>query len=191
MPIPTPNSVYTVVCRSVILLSSLLLGTSLSARDAKQNRGLAPTSAAAIELASTAAPYLSFNGGYAACPNHLPKSVHYVVRAGNELQEKPYAMGGGHRYLFDRAYDCSGSASYLLARAGLLNRPLSSAEFARYGAPGPGKYITIFVKPGEHVFMSICGLRFDTTGGRGREGPRWRPTPRSANGFQARHPWGL
>ncbi len=134
--------------------------------------------------------YLAFNGRYATAPTALPWAVHAVVGAGNELQRKPYAWGGGHRYLFDRAYDCSGSLSDMLTRARLLDRPLTSTEFARFGAPGPGRYITIFVKPGEHVFMSVCGLRFDTTGN-DQQGPRWRPTPRAAQGFIIRHPWGL
>jgi hypothetical protein len=73
----------------------------------------------------------------------------------------------------------------------LLNRPLSSKEFSGYGEAGPGRFITIYVKPGEHVFMSICGLRFDTSGGGEGEGPRWRPTARNAAGFLVRHPFGL
>jgi hypothetical protein len=147
-----------------------------------------PAVAYAIPLVSN---YLSFNGKYAAAPNHLPAPVQYAVNAGNQLQNKPYALGGGHRSVYDNAYDCSGSVSYTLIMAGLLNRPLSSSEFANYGAPGTGRFITIYVKAGEHVFMSICGLRFDTTGRRTGEGPRWRPIPRSIRGFTMRHPFGL
>lgn len=135
--------------------------------------------------------YLSFNGRYASTPAHLPAPIHYAVNAGNQLQNKPYVRGGGHRSVNDNAYDCSGSVSYTLIKAGLLARPLSSKEFANYGAPGPGRFITIYVKPGEHVFMSICGLRLDTTGGSEGQGPRWRPTARSASGFIMRHPFGL
>ena len=149
----------------------------------------------AVPVAAVAAPavsnYLSFNGVYAAAPAHLPAPVQYAVAAGNQLQGKPYSRGGGHRSVNDRAYDCSGSVSYTLINSGLLSRPLSSKEFANYGEPGPGRFITIFVKPGEHVFMSICGLRLDTTGGGEGQGPRWRPTARSAAGFIVRHPFGL
>jgi hypothetical protein len=35
--------------------------------------------------------------------------------------------------------------------------------------------------------MEIAGLRFDTSG-RGEDGPRWRPEPRSGRGFVKRHP---
>ncbi len=138
-----------------------------------------------------ASNYLVFNGRFAAAPAHLPLPVQYAVSAGNELQGKPYVRGGGHRSLNDSGYDCSGSVSYTLIKAGLLNRPLSSKEFRSYGEAGPGRFITIYVKPGEHVFMSICGLRFDTTGGGEGQGPRWRPTARSMEGFEMRHPFGL
>ncbi len=141
--------------------------------------------------APAASNFLSFNGTFAAAPAHLPAQVQYAVAAGNQLQNKPYQRGGGHRSVNDRAYDCSGSVSYTLINAGLLARPLSSSEFANFGAPGPGRYITIYVKPGEHVFMSICGLRLDTTGGSEGQGPRWRPTARSTSGFIMRHPFGL
>ena len=32
-----------------------------------------------------------------------------------------------------------------------------------YGAPGPGRYITIYANPG-HAYMVVHGRRFDTTG---------------------------
>ncbi len=135
--------------------------------------------------------YLSFNGKYASAPSHLPAPVRAAVAAGNNIQDKPYTRGGGHSRVDDSSYDCSGSASYLLIKAGLLNRPLSSKEFANYGEAGPGRFITIYVKAGEHVFMSVCGLRLDTTGGYESQGPRWRATARSMNGFTMRHPFGL
>ena len=135
--------------------------------------------------------YLSFNGTFASAPTHLPAAVQYAVAAGNSLQNKPYVRGGGHRNVNDYAYDCSGSVSYTLIKSGLLNRPLSSREFAGFGQAGPGRFITIYVKPGEHVFMSVCGLRFDTSGGSEGQGPRWRPSARSMDGFIMRHPFGL
>ena len=100
-------------------------------------------------------------------------------------------LGGGHRNIEDSAYDCSSSTSYILIKAGLLNRCLSSKEFANYGQAGEGRYITIWVKPGEHVFMTVCGLRMDTSGQVTGEGPRWRTKGRSYAGFSPRHPVGL
>ena len=141
--------------------------------------------------AYSAPRYLHFDGRYALVPATFHPVIHHAVHAGNRLQTKPYRHGGGHKRLEDSAYDCSGSVSYVLIRAGLLRSPLSSDTFARYGHPGPGRFITIYVKPGEHVFMTICGLRFDTTGGHESEGPRWRPQPRSTEGFILRDPPGL
>jgi cell wall-associated NlpC family hydrolase len=65
----------------------------------------------------------------------LPLSVARIVAAANEIQGKPYIWGGGHRYLVDRGYDCSGSVSYVLFKAGLLRGPLTAHEFRGYGAP--------------------------------------------------------
>jgi hypothetical protein len=121
----------------------------------------------------------------------MPVPVRMAVAAGNDLQAKPYQRGGGHKYVNDNAYDCSGSVSYCLIKAGLLRSPLSSKEFVNYGEPGPGRFITLYVKPGDHVFMSICGLRFDTSGGSKSQGPRWRANARSMDGFIMRHPFGL
>jgi hypothetical protein len=140
---------------------------------------------------ATQANYLRFNGRFASAPASMPVQVQYAVAAGNQLQNKPYVRGGGHARVDDNAYDCSGSVSFTLIKSGLLGRPLSSSEFGNYGAPGPGRFITIYVKPGSHVFMSICGLRLDTTGGGEAQGPRWRPTARDASGFIMRHPFGL
>jgi len=134
-------------------------------------------------------PYLHYDGRHAHATAAHPRVVHLAVQAAIELVDKPYKKGGGHQRLFDNGYDCSGSVSYILTRAGLLNRPLTSGEFIRYGQPGPGQYISLFVKPGQHVFMSICGLRFDTSdyGDPGR-GPEWRATARPVEGFVNRHP---
>jgi cell wall-associated NlpC family hydrolase len=143
--------------------------------------------------APSAAPtgYLDFNGRFASAPSYMPSPVRVAVSAGNNLQNKPYVRGGGHARVDDNAYDCSGSVSYCLIKAGLLARPMSSSEFARYGEAGPGRFITIYVKPGSHVFMSICGLRLDTSGSIEGEGPRWRAKARSMAGFIMRHPFGL
>lgn len=134
---------------------------------------------------------LRFDGHYASSPVTAPVPVQRAVQALNSIQNKPYRRGGGHASVEDHAYDCSGSVSYALIKAGLLRAPLSSGGFASYGQPGPGRYITIYVKPGEHVFMTVCGLRMDTSGGGQEQGPRWRAKPRNADGFILRHPAGF
>ncbi len=122
----------------------------------------------------------------------MPQAVQIAVQAANRLQGKPYVWGGGHRYLYDRGYDCSGSVSYVLHHAGLLPGPRLSQDFQHYGDPGPGRFITIYARGG-HVFMSVCGLRLDTSdfGSRRGDGPRWRPTARNYKGYTLRHPPGL
>jgi hypothetical protein len=117
--------------------------------------------------------------------------VQYAINAANFLQSSPYVRGAGHGRVEDGAYDCSSSTSYALIKAGLLKAPLTSIGFANYGQAGEGRFITIWVKPGEHVFMTVCGLRLDTSGGKVGEGPRWRTKGRSYAGFSPRHPFGL
>lgn len=159
---------------------------------AAYDRAMAEQTAVAVPTARpvTSTP-LRYDGRYVAAHVGLPAQVQYAVSAGNSIQSKPYRRGGGHASVNDSAYDCSGSVSYVLIKAGLLRAPLPSTGFASYGLPGPGKYITIYVKPGEHVFMTVCGLRMDTSGGHDDEGPRWRAKTRSTAGFITRHPAGF
>lgn len=136
-------------------------------------------------------PLLYFDGKYARATTYHPPVLHQLVAIANQLVDKPYKWGGGHQQLFDNGFDCSGSISHILYRTGLLTKPLNSKGFAGYGDSGAGRYVSIFVKPGNHVFMSVCGLRFDTSGNQTGEGPRWRATARSSSGFINRHPRGL
>jgi cell wall-associated NlpC family hydrolase len=127
--------------------------------------------------------------GSAVAPEDAPDVVKRVILAGNAIAKFPYKWGGGHGAWRDDGYDCSGSVSFALAAAGLLDRPLTSGLFMRYGAEGPGDWITIYANDG-HVFMVVAGLRFDTSG-RGRAGTRWQVAPRSVSGFAVRHIPGL
>jgi Putative peptidoglycan binding domain len=115
--------------------------------------------------------------------------VRRVVRAGNRIARTPYKYGGGHASFHDSGYDCSGSVSYALHGAGLVSAPLTSGGFMSYGAPGRGRWITIYAAPG-HVYMVVRGRRFDTTG-RAQTGTRWQPSRRSSAGYVVRHPPGL
>ena len=66
-----------------------------------------------------------------------------------------------------------------------------SKLFLNYGQKGTGDWISVYAKDG-HVFLVICGLRFDTSGsGRRGEGPRWRVDGRNTRNFLVRHPTGL
>jgi cell wall-associated NlpC family hydrolase len=127
--------------------------------------------------------------GMAVAPENAPDVVKRVIMAANEIAKFPYKWGGGHGAWRDDGYDCSGSVSFALAGAGLLDRPLTSSGFIGYGAPGEGRWITIYTNPG-HVFMVVAGLRFDTSG-QGRAGTRWQEAPRTIDGFVVRHVPGL
>jgi len=127
--------------------------------------------------------------GTAVAPENAPDIVKRVILAGNEIAKFPYKWGGGHGAWRDTGYDCSGSVSFALAGAGLLRSPMASGAFMNWGAPGPGRWITIYANSG-HIFMYVAGLRFDTVG-QGRAGTRWQAATVSSAGFAERHIPGL
>ena len=127
--------------------------------------------------------------GVALPPLEAPEEVKQIIEAGNIIARSPYKWGGGHGRWKDNGYDCSGSVSFALAAAGLLEGPLASGPLMQWGEPGRGKWVTIWTNPG-HVFMEVAGIRFDTSG-RQVTGSRWQNAMRSTSGFVARHPAGL
>jgi len=129
--------------------------------------------------------------GYAVAPSGAPTAVKRAIQAGNEICRKPYRRGGGHARLHDTAYDCSGSTSYVLSRAGLMKGSMPSGPFRKYGKGGEGRWISVYSRDG-HVFMVVAGLRFDTSSsGSGHVGPRWLTKGRATKRFVVRHPPGL
>ena len=132
--------------------------------------------------------------GLAAAPAAAPDAVKQAIWAANKIIGRPYRYGGGHaRGFVDRGYDCSGTVSGALHGADLLDSPLDSGSFMRWGAGGAGQWITVYTNPG-HAYAVIAGLRLDTSAAGdpgGLKGPRGRPTLRSSHGFKARHPVGL
>ena len=127
--------------------------------------------------------------GYAVAPAGAPPVVQQVIAAGNRIAHKPYIYGGGHGKWEDAGYDCSGSVSYALHGAGLLETSMPSGGFVNWGESGPGQWITIYANGG-HMYMVVAGLRFDTSG-RTRAGTRWQADMRPAAGYTVRHPPGL
>lgn len=116
-------------------------------------------------------------------------AVAKVVAAASQIATTPYVWGGGHGGSASGGYDCSGSLSYALAAAGLVNGSLTSGGFMSWGDPGPGRRITVYANGG-HAFMVVDGRRYDTSALRGG-GTRWTSEMRSTAGFVARHPPGL
>jgi hypothetical protein len=129
------------------------------------------------------------DGRSALVPAAAPAQVRDAILAANRIVDKPYSYGGGHGSFEDSGYDCSGTVSYALHGAGLLDAPLASGALTAFGADGPGQWITTYANAG-HAYVVIAGLRLDTSGS-GEEGPRWRAEARPADGYVARHPAGL
>jgi hypothetical protein len=129
--------------------------------------------------------------GLALAPVDAPPAVQAIIAAGNEIAHLPYHWGGGHATYEDTGYDCSGSLSFVFGAAHLLSGSMTSGELANWGAPGPGKWITVFANAG-HTFMYVAGLRFDTVA-LAETGSRWsdRRPDENVSSFAVRHPPGL
>ena len=122
-------------------------------------------------------------------PDGTTTVIQRAISAGNQIARTPYKWGGGHGSFRDSGYDCSGSVSYVLHKAGLLKRPLTSSGFMSYGRSGAGKRITIYASPG-HVYMKV-GKRYYDTSARRISGSRWSKTRRNPSaGYVVRHPKG-
>ena len=128
--------------------------------------------------------------GMAVAPASAPQAVKDIIAAGNKIATLPYRYGGGHNSSFqDSAYDCSGSVSYALHGANLLNSPLPSGDLESWGQGGQGTWVTVYANSG-HAFMTVAGLRFDTSGRTGT-GSRWQSDMRDTSAYVARHPANL
>ena len=153
-------------------------------------RGATATRARNVRTVAATADTAGLNpDGTATPPTNAPPAVAQIIAAGNAIATKPYVYGGGHGQWEDRGYDCSGSVSYALHGADLLDAPMASGGFTKWGDPGPGQWVTTYANGG-HMYMVVAGLRFDTSG-RSKTGSRWQPDLRSTNGYSVRHPAGL
>ena len=188
----------------ICVLFALALGVAPSAMAAEGPGGLAydeptslPAAPTAAEVGQPTVPGVAaklLDSGIAAAPEGAPDAVKQAIWAANAIIGRPYRYGGGHAKGFvDRGYDCSGTVSVALHGGDLLDSPLDSTSFLRWGARGSGQWITVYTNP-SHAYAVIAGLRLDTSAAgdpSGSKGPRWRPNLRSSRGFKARHPVGL
>ena len=131
-------------------------------------------------------------------PASAPTRIKRVIAAANQIVEKPYIYGGGHRPYsrgqLDRGYDCSGSVSHALHGGGFLRSPLPSGALMSWGESGPGRWITVYAHS-SHAYVVVAGYRFDTSmhdadAPGPATGPRWSKTLRRSSAFVARHPSG-
>lgn len=155
--------------------------------------GVDPDAPPRVFVAGTKAKRLK--SGYAAAPADAPAEVQNAIFAANEIVGRPYKYGGGHNLTFqDDGYDCSGTVSYALHGAGLLDSPLDSGSFMSWEKKGKGAWMTVYANGG-HAWMKIAGLRLDTSAAGERvssgKGPRWRSNVRGGSGFKKRHPNGF
>jgi cell wall-associated NlpC family hydrolase len=153
-----------------------------------EQRMVQARASAAAPTPSTDEAYLTADG-VAVAPASAPDEVKAIIEAGNAIATKPYKYGGGHGRWNDTGYDCSGSISYVLHAAGLLDTALDSTDFMSWGERGRGTWVTIRTNP-SHAYMIVAGLRFDTSARR-QTGSRWTEEMRSARGYRGRHPEGL
>ena len=145
--------------------------------------------------------------GLAIAPTDAPPEVQAIIEAGNAIATAPYVYGGGHNAAFKGpGYDCSGSVSFALHGGGLLDAPLPSGGFTRWGEKGAGSWVTIYTKA-SHMYMVVAGLRFDTSmrtpiagvARKSRTGrrsvrtlsSRWSTKMRPTDGYAVRHPSGF
>ncbi len=130
--------------------------------------------------------------GLAVAPLGAPAAVVSLIAAANAIATTPYVYGGGHKSFDDTAYDCSGSVSYALHGAGLLDYTMDSTMLESWGQPGIGQWVTVYANA-DHTFIVVAGIRFDTSGQKQAGGTRWQPltTRSSYTGFVVRHPAGL
>ncbi len=120
-----------------------------------------------------------------------------------------YVWGGSHGSTPTPAngpFDCSSAVSHLLQVGGFENPTMDTTVLVGWGDPGPGQWVTIFVKPygaDAHTFIRFSkgvtppGKRFWGTSGfvAPGHGPGWIPESTFdagyLSGFQLRHPPGL
>ena len=127
--------------------------------------------------------------GTANAPADAPPAIKKLIAAGNVIAHRPYVYGGGHASYQSSGYDCSGSVSYVLHYAGLLNGTRTSGGLESWGVSGRGRWLSVYANSG-HTYLRVAGIRFDTSG-LSQDGTRWHTSPRSDSGFVFRHWAGL
>ena len=159
-------------------------------------------------VAGSRATLSPVDGHVALIPAGAPSVVQAMIVSGNELEPLPYGPGGHPDPRGALEEDCSSTVNYVLYRAGVRSigeivhdNPLAQ-DYMRWGQPGPGRWVTIYsaTSPSDHTFMTIAGLRLDTSHdgtdvgpNRDEDGPRWRildHIPSWAH-WSVRHPPGL
>jgi hypothetical protein len=204
MPKAPAAAVRIAVLSTFIALAALFIAIALPSLAQAANRGglaayeyepteptpTEPTEGESEETTGEAGRAMLVNGR-AIAPANAPTAVRQVIAAANKIRLTPYIWGGGHGRWWDRGYDCSGAVSFALHGGRLMSLPLTSGSMTAWGAPGRGRWITIYANA-SHAYAVIAGLRWDTAGDEDESGPRWHESLLAAAGgrFVARHPIG-
>ena len=195
--------------------STLAAPSSVALLDAEEAPGSgadtrlqAATTTAVQFIAGARASLAPGDGHLALIPVGAPSVVQAMLVAANELQALPYGPGGHPDPRGAREEDCSSTINYVLYSSGvrpiaeiLRENPLAQ-DYVRWGLPGPGRWVTIYAttSPTDHAFITIAGLRLDTSHNgtdvgpnRDEDGPRWRLLDRIPTWahWSVRHPPGL
>jgi hypothetical protein len=188
--------------------STELLGTDEAAQTGADMRLQAQTATPVRFVAGERAMLSPDDGHVALVPAQAPSVVQAMIVASDELQRLPYGPGGHPDPRGALEEDCSSTVNYVLYRSGvrpireiLADNPLAQ-DYVHWGLPGPGRWVTIYstTSPTDHTFMTIAGLRLDTSHNgtdvgpnASEDGPRWRMLdhiPTWAH-WSVRHPPGL
>jgi hypothetical protein len=183
-----------------LLLLALCVACSLVAAPGAMAQSSSATSGGGASFVPPPPPpaKATLKDGRLIAPASAPRRIKRVIAAANQIVEKPYVYGGGHkpyrRGWLDRGYDCSGSVSHALHGGGFLRSPLPSGPLMSWGRSGPGSWLTVYASGG-HAYLVVAGFRFDTSmhdsdAPGPSTGPRWSRTLRRSDAFVARHPSG-
>jgi hypothetical protein len=180
-----------------LLIAALALACALVAAPAASAQSSAMNGGGATFVPPPPPPEkATLVNGRLLAPASAPTRIKRVIAAANQIVEKPYVYGGGHRPYrrgkLDRGYDCSGSVSHALHGGGFLRSPLPSGALMSWGRSGPGTWLTVYAHGG-HAYLVVAGFRFDTSmhdsdAPGPSTGPRWSKTLRRSSAFVARHP---
>jgi hypothetical protein len=183
-----------------LLLLALCVACSLVAAPGAMAQSSSATSGGGASFVPPPPPpaKATLKDGRLLAPASAPTRIKRVIAAANQIVEKPYVYGGGHkpyrRGWLDRGYDCSGSVSHALHGGGFLRSPLPSGPLMSWARSGPGRWLTVYASGG-HAYLVVAGFRFDTSmhdsdAPGPSTGPRWSRTLRRSDAFVARHPNG-
>jgi hypothetical protein len=182
--------------RALAAALSAIAALALPAVAGAGSGGVGPDGGAGPAPTVAGAKAKLLRSGLAAAPASAPAAVRRAIAAANSIDDSGYCTGGGHRNWRSRCYDCSGTVSYVLGPkgAGILDSPLPSGAFRKWGTRGKGSWITVYYNGG-HAYVVIAGLRLDTSQpDDGAEGPGWSRDVKAGlvNGpFRKRHYPGL